>query len=357
MVRSINFPDIVNRFASTISEHANNVVSRLAEVTETVTSEDLARISKVNLLDLDRIDARCFDFTRTIKTLVDDRHLDEGSKAIAWMFVHDIKNALTGSKGYSDFLSSGLYSDRNDMIGLYNRVFVDAHRLIRTIAELRTYTRTASNDGFKPEKTDFDFQWTLKAAMERFGWSGPEIQYKDMRGTILVNGVPYSTAEEREAVTAYGDPEMTSFVTSNLLGNAVKYQDPRKDGVHIRVAYKVNDDGNRVQVCVEDDGIGITKEHINRIFRPGYRVPNTNVEGNGWGLALVKTIVEAQGGYIGVESEPGHGSRFSYTVPLSRQQFLFGRPYPTRQSLNGGYISDLSIPTDSVSSQQRELFV
>ncbi len=339
MVRTINFPDIVNRFASLIETHSTSVVSRLAGVKRTVTPEDFAIMSRLNLLDLERVHARCYDFERTISALVEDGHLDPMTKVIADAFVHEIRGAETGSSGYSQLLASGTYMNKEEAIAMYNRIFHDCHRLAVVVGELKSYnSRTATYGGFEPQRTEFDVQWAIDKTMERFCWNGSEAEYKGHRGIILVNGRPYSSGNEIDGVMAFGDLEMTSFAASNLIGNSMKYKNPRKDNVTVRINYRLN--GENVEVSVEDDGMGIRPENLARIFQRGYRVKDSDIEGTGVGLHLVRTIVESQKGTVSVDSVYGEGSKFVFTLPYSHQQFLFERGIYRPKSLSRELIED-----------------
>jgi signal transduction histidine kinase len=77
-------------------------------------------------------------------------------------------------------------------------------------------------------------------------------------------------------------------------------------------------ENNYVRFSVQDTGTGIPSEHLNHIFEQFYRVPGQDDKsGIGLGLAIVREIVRAHGGEVGVESEPGKGSTFRFTLPLS----------------------------------------
>jgi PAS domain S-box-containing protein len=115
----------------------------------------------------------------------------------------------------------------------------------------------------------------------------------------------------------WGDPERLQEVLSNLVSNAVKYS-PR--GGTVWVGGRV--DGTGVTVYVADQGIGIPAEEQNRIFERFHRVESVlyhRTEGTGLGLFLVKAIVEAHGGRVWVESAPGRGSIFMFTIPSARR--------------------------------------
>lgn len=105
-------------------------------------------------------------------------------------------------------------------------------------------------------------------------------------------------------------------VCLNLLTNAIKYNRPA-GFIRVMTGYITEGDQNFVQVSVEDSGYGIEKEHQAHMFEKFYRVPATEnrERGTGLGLAICKHIVEAHGGRIWLESEPGVGSRFSFSLP------------------------------------------
>jgi signal transduction histidine kinase len=111
------------------------------------------------------------------------------------------------------------------------------------------------------------------------------------------------------------DGEAIASVLINLLGNAMKFS-PKEKEVTVRL---FRDNGN-VVLQVADKGIGIHKKEIPRIFERFYQAENKTVseaKGSGLGLTLVKHVVEAHGGTIEVESEPGKGSTFSVILPVT----------------------------------------
>jgi PAS domain S-box-containing protein len=101
-------------------------------------------------------------------------------------------------------------------------------------------------------------------------------------------------------------------VMSNLVGNAVKFTPA---GGTIRISARQS--GNAVAMSVADTGLGIPPEHLSHIFDRFWQAPRTRYMGSGLGLSIAKGIVEAHGGTIWAESEPGKGSSFSFTLPLA----------------------------------------
>ena len=96
----------------------------------------------------------------------------------------------------------------------------------------------------------------------------------------------------------------------NLLGNALKYRSTKPPRIHISAVR----DGDRWRVSVEDNGIGIDPKYQQQIFEPFHRLHGNKSPGTGMGLAICKRIVERYGGRIWVESRPGVGSTFYFTL-------------------------------------------
>lgn len=115
-----------------------------------------------------------------------------------------------------------------------------------------------------------------------------------------------------------GDPEKIDEVLTNLIENAMKFS---PQGGTITVEGEVADD--EVWVTVADQGIGISEAEQTRIFERFYRVSESGagtVPGTGLGLHICRILVQAHGGRIWVESQPGQGSRFTFTLPIAREE-------------------------------------
>jgi signal transduction histidine kinase len=110
------------------------------------------------------------------------------------------------------------------------------------------------------------------------------------------------------------DAERLDLVLTNLLQNAIRHT-PVKGRVEVRAAPET--DGVRFEVS--DTGPGIAREYVPRIFERFFRVPGADGGAAGLGLYICKEIVEAHGGKIGVESDPGHGARFWFTIPAAQE--------------------------------------
>jgi signal transduction histidine kinase len=119
-----------------------------------------------------------------------------------------------------------------------------------------------------------------------------------------------------------GDGGKIKQVVLNLLTNAIKYNRP-EGTIDVYLLEDTEQETPFVQISVQDTGYGIPKEHQKNMFQKFFRVPTTQdvARGTGLGLTICKAIVESHGGRIWLESEENVGSTFSFTVPLSFNQY------------------------------------
>jgi two-component system sensor kinase FixL len=115
----------------------------------------------------------------------------------------------------------------------------------------------------------------------------------------------------------FGNAVQLMRLLQNLIANAIKYQHPdRKPVIHIAVVNR----GEMWEICVEDNGMGIDARYIQQVFEPFRRLHNWDtIKGTGLGLSVCKKIAEHHGGHIWVESTPGTGSRFYFTLSKERR--------------------------------------
>ncbi|MGA2534354.1 MAG: HAMP domain-containing sensor histidine kinase, partial [Candidatus Aminicenantales bacterium] len=149
------------------------------------------------------------------------------------------------------------------------------------------------------------------------------LEFQDISPQMLVMDAlePYRRTAQDQGVTlvldvrgspagVWVDRSRAGYIFGNLLTNALQHTPP---GGKITVSAREEEDF--VRFTVTDTGTGIPSQHLPRIFEPFFRVPGRkNETGAGLGLAIVREIVEAHGGTIGVESEEGKGSTFSFTL-------------------------------------------
>ena len=169
-------------------------------------------------------------------------------------------------------------------------------RINRLFKDLMTLQRYDS-DSYFIEKKPFDLQLTLEDIEEMFRSQAAE---KDLDLII-----------DKKPVTVFADPSKIEQVLENLVSNAIKYT----NSGYIRVSLSESD--SEVTVKVEDSGIGISEDHLSRLFDRFYRTDKARSRdkgGTGLGLSVVKSILTAHGSEINIESTAGEGSLFWFSI-------------------------------------------
>ena len=178
-----------------------------------------------------------------------------------------------------------------------------AERINRLFKDLMTLQRYDS-DSYFIEKKPFDLQLTLEDVEQMFKSQAAE------KGLDLVI--------EKKSVVVFADPNKIEQVLENLISNAIKYTN---DG-HIEVSLEETE--TELTIKVKDTGIGISEDHLSRLFDRFYRTDKARSRdkgGTGLGLSVVKSILNAHGSSIHIDSTPGKGSVFWFSIdkPAAKQ--------------------------------------
>jgi signal transduction histidine kinase len=214
---------------------------------------------------------------------------------------HELRSPITQIRLKGEALQLGLVEPGEDMQQHFDAIVREAERLSRLVDNV------------------LDF-----AAIER-GAKSYQLRREDLAAAVLTSveaarlsleqaGMALELDIQDDLPPVWIDREAIGQVLTNLLSNAVKYG---AEGKWVRV--RVHQVGPRVELSVSDRGIGIVPEDLPRVFDDFFRSTDPNVrrtKGTGIGLAIVRYIVEAHGGTIGVESSPGRGTRFTVHLPL-----------------------------------------
>ena len=121
---------------------------------------------------------------------------------------------------------------------------------------------------------------------------------------------------------AVGYPPWIAEVWMNYLSNGIKYSGNHRKGIPPTLILGADvietssvDGRKQVRFWIKDNGPGLSQDEIKQLFTPFERLHNVDTEGHGLGLSIVQRIVQKLDGEVGVESEPGEGSTFSFTLP------------------------------------------
>ena len=221
------------------------------------------------------------------------------------MVSHELRTPLTTIKGSTaTVLSNPSLFDQAETRQFFRIIDQQADLLRDLISDLLDLTRIEAGAlSVDPEPTDVAFLVAEAKDVFMRGGARNEIEVD------IAPGLPRVEA----------DRPRTAQVLNNLLSNAAKYS-PESSTIRVTALEK---DGH-VEISVSDEGMGLSPDQLERLFRPYSRVEGgggeQRIAGAGLGLAICKGIVEAHGGRIWAESEgQGRGSRFTFTIPASEQ--------------------------------------
>lgn len=113
----------------------------------------------------------------------------------------------------------------------------------------------------------------------------------------------------------YSNKELLHSVFQNLIQNAIIHSKPKLENFKPKIKIKIKQDPENAHISISDNGLGIRKSHLDKIFDLYYRVPNASVQGTGLGLYIVKSIIEDLNGKITVSSKLHHGTTFNLLIP------------------------------------------
>ena len=227
--------------------------------------------------------------------------LDESRQEFVSNVSHELKTPMTSMK----VLADSLVEQDNVPVEMYREFMVDIKNEVdrenQIITELLTLVRMDRKDS-KLNVTDTNVNEMVELILRRIR---PIAQKRDIELTMV---------SMREVYAEIDEVKMTMVIT-NLVENAVKYN---RD--HGKVRVTINSDLYNCYISVEDTGVGIPKESLDKIYERFYRVDKSRsreVGGTGLGLSITKSIVLQHHGAIDVQSIEGEGTKFTVTVPLT----------------------------------------
>ncbi|MHC1700887.1 MAG: ATP-binding protein [Humidesulfovibrio sp.] len=218
------------------------------------------------------------------------------------MLSHEIRTPLTSIRESVDLVADGVFGEVNEK----QRHFLDISRqeALRLTNLLERLMKVSSLEAQRLSlcTAPLDASALAREAVDR------------LQSTALAKNISLKTELPEQFVFVQADQEHVTQVLANLLGNAVKFSPP--DSV-VRLSVTPEPTGKSVIFCVVDEGPGIAPEQQQHIFLKYYREPSVrgSVAGLGLGLSIAKGIVEAHGGAMWVNSAPGCGSSFCFSLP------------------------------------------
>ncbi len=212
---------------------------------------------------------------------------------------HELRTPMTAIVGFSELLNDKSITEeqRDRWIYLINRESQNLNALVDSLLDV---SRIESG------RVTLDLQVLDLAEIARH--VGEPIAAATTKHAIALDIRP-------EAQQILADPAKFTQIITNLISNAVKYS---PSGGTVTISSQIHGDGKSIEIAVQDEGIGIPPDQLDRVFERFQRVASSatrNIRGSGLGLYIVKQLVELHGGRIWVTSQPGKGSRFALILP------------------------------------------
>jgi signal transduction histidine kinase len=211
---------------------------------------------------------------------------------------HELRTPLTALLGFSELLAHRAFepAEVRGMAEVMNR---ETERLVRIVDDFLDLSRLERGLEPRLSRARVDVAAALASAVEVFRRAGSH--------RLVVE-----CADPLPAVDV--DPDALDRILKNLVSNAMKYSPA---GSAVRVTARAHP-AAAVELSVHDSGRGIPPEALPRVFEPFYRAPGVgSARGSGLGLAVVKSLVDAHGGTIELDSAPDHGTRVTFVLPAA----------------------------------------
>jgi signal transduction histidine kinase/CheY-like chemotaxis protein len=241
------------------------------------------------------------------------RALDKLKSTFLANMSHELRTPMNAIIGYTDLLIDQIDGPINEeQDKSLRKVAANARHLMQLINDVLDISKIESGK-MKLSPKEIDFKWTIESVIPVFE---PLVKKKNLTFSMNI-------AENLSLI--YGDEDKIKQILINLLSNAIKFTNT--GGITIKA--KLSDRGIApgepplfAEICIEDTGIGIKEEDLNKIFDKFVQVDLTAVrqyEGTGLGLSIARGLVALHKGMIWVTSKYGEGSTFCFTIPLHKE--------------------------------------
>ena len=212
---------------------------------------------------------------------------------------HDLRSSIGSFEPILELLTNEKNLDESEKTVLLNALVQGSKTAYSLLENLLSWASGQANR-IKLEPAEFNMIELINGSIEL------------LASTARQKSISILTGYNRP-LPVYADRNSLDLVVRNLLSNAIKFTHEKG-----RIIISLQEDDKEVEVSIADNGVGIKKEVMDHLFTAGsfHTTLGTNFEkGSGLGLVLCKDFVEKNGGRIRVESNPGEGSRFIFTIP------------------------------------------
>ncbi|PHA00433.1 cell wall metabolism sensor histidine kinase WalK [Bacillus pseudomycoides] len=217
---------------------------------------------------------------------------------------HELRTPLTTMRSYLEALGEGAWQDENIAPQFLQVTQEETERMIRLVNALLQLSKLDSTE-YRLMKEWVDFTQFFSNIIDRFEMSKEQ-------------NVSFNRSFSKKSRFIEIDEDKVTQVLYNIISNALKYSP--EGGT---VTYRLREREDMLEISISDQGMGIPKENVDKIFERFYRVDKARsrkLGGTGLGLAIAKEMIQAHGGSIWAKSEEGKGTTIYFTLPMEKEE-------------------------------------
>jgi two-component system sensor histidine kinase ResE len=234
-----------------------------------------------------------------LQDVTDMRHLEQMRRDFVANVSHELRTPMTSIQGFVEALLDGLADNKESQDRYLNVILEETVRLNRLVSDLLDLSRLETRQISWPLET-VRLQPLLGQVITQLE---PQFEKQNLTAEINAPG---------DLPAVLGNRDRILQVLINLLGNAISFTPPGG-----KITVRAQEDESFVRILVTDTGVGIPPEEQDKIWQRFHKVDKARTRslgGTGLGLSIVKQIVDAHGGEVGLESHPGNGATFYFTL-------------------------------------------
>jgi two-component system sensor histidine kinase VicK len=236
--------------------------------------------------------------------ITEQEKIDEERREFVANVSHELRTPLTTMRSYLEALVEGAWKDENIAPNFLSVTQNETERMIRLVNDLLQLSKLDSKD-YRLSKDWVNFSVFFNHIIDRF-------EMTKQQNISFKRNIP------KDSLFVEIDEDKITQVLYNIISNAMKYS---PEGGQI--SFTVNVMENMLEISITDQGVGIPKDKLDKIFDRFYRVDKArsrNLGGTGLGLAIAKEMVLAHDGKIWATSEDGNGTTIYFTLPYEQEQ-------------------------------------
>lgn len=238
--------------------------------------------------------------------ITEQEKIDQERREFVANVSHELRTPLTTMRSYLEALAEGAWKDDEIAPKFLDVTQTETERMIRLVNDLLQLSKMDTRD-YRFNKISVDFVEFFNRIIDRF-------ELSKSQEVTFVRDLP------AEAVWVSLDEDKITQVLDNIISNAMKYS---PEGGTITFAVHIEETAKQILVSISDQGVGIPKADLSKVFDRFYRVDKARTRmlgGTGLGLAIAKEMINAHNGDIWASSQEGKGTKIFFTLPITQEE-------------------------------------